>query len=64
MRMRRSSSTSRKPSVVIRAVRAPLRSRIAFVATVVAWTISSIAAASMTRESSRYRPTPSVIARA
>ncbi len=39
---RRSSRTSRKPAVVISAVRAPRRSRIAFVATVVPW-ITSVA---------------------
>ena len=38
MRIRRSSSTSRKPSVVTSASRAPRRSSTAFVATVVPWT--------------------------
>ena len=38
MRIRRSSSTSRKPAVVTSAVRAPRRSSTALVATVVPWT--------------------------
>ena len=41
IRSRRSSSTSRKPAVVTRAVRLPRRSRTAFVATVVPWTTSA-----------------------
>ena len=43
MRIRRSSSTSRKPSVVTSAVRAPRRSSTAFVATVVPWATLSTA---------------------
>jgi hypothetical protein len=60
MRMRRSSRTSRKPSVVTSAVFAPLRSRIALVATVVACTTSVIAPSPA---SSSQAPTLSTIAR-
>ena len=57
MRSRRSSRTSRKPAVVSSAVRAPARSRIALVATVVPWTTSRMSAGS-TPEASRSARRP------
>ena len=61
MRMRRNSSTSRKPSVVMSPVRAPRRSRIALVATVVAWT-TSLTSLPESFASAQYSAMPSTIA--
>ena len=62
MRSRRISSTSRKPAVVISAVRAPLCSSTALVATVVAWTTLSTCPGA-TPALSSSAATPSTMAR-
>ena len=63
MRSRRISSTSRKPAVVISAVRAPCPSSTVFEATVVAWTIPVISPGSTPASSSRPSA-PSITPRA
>ena len=62
MRSVRISSTSRKPLVVIRPVRAPFSSRMAFDATVVPWRISATSPPLMP-VSPKTWPMPSMMAR-